>query len=257
MGFSMGKVDIYTFDIRRWPTEKGNTMIKKVKQDLLINDIYLNQADTVRHIVGRALLIHGLYTSKGISKFSLFKAIDGKPELYEEMKLHFNISHSGDWVVCAIGDDPLGIDIEEIKKVDLDFAVSILNHDELSYIYKFDIEQKDSRFYEIWTFKESVSKCLGRGLLMSLKSIPFDIEHKGCTEIDGIKFYNKRFCYDNNYYMSLIQRRAITEVNIIKSEYWDIVISVKALNNLNVGNISITNNQKQKQETRYEKSRGK
>ncbi|MDF2858604.1 MAG: hypothetical protein K0Q87_4455 [Neobacillus sp.] len=32
---------------------------------------------------------------------------------------YFNISHSGDWVVGTIGTVPLGIDIEEMVRLDL------------------------------------------------------------------------------------------------------------------------------------------
>jgi 4'-phosphopantetheinyl transferase len=28
-------------------------------------------------------------------------------------RLYFNVSHSGDWIVCAIDDEPVGIDIEK------------------------------------------------------------------------------------------------------------------------------------------------
>ncbi|WP_322020474.1 4'-phosphopantetheinyl transferase family protein [Clostridium butyricum] len=39
----------------------------------------------------------------------------GKPYLDNTLNFHFNISHSGDYVVCAIDKNIIGIDIEEKK----------------------------------------------------------------------------------------------------------------------------------------------
>jgi 4'-phosphopantetheinyl transferase len=36
----------------------------------------------------------------------------GKPML-ENQEIHFNISHSGGYVVCAVSDSPIGVDIEQ------------------------------------------------------------------------------------------------------------------------------------------------
>lgn len=47
---------------------------------------------------------------------------NGKPVVRHIPSFHFNLSHSGDWVVCAIDDAPVGIDIEEIKPIDLAIA---------------------------------------------------------------------------------------------------------------------------------------
>ncbi|MCL0028295.1 hypothetical protein M1M88_01070 [Peptococcaceae bacterium] len=40
----------------------------------------------------------------------------GKPFLKNTNDLYFNVSHSGEWVVCAIHHHPIGIDIEQVKK---------------------------------------------------------------------------------------------------------------------------------------------
>lgn len=47
---------------------------------------------------------------------------NGKPVVRQLPSFHFNLSHSGDWVVCAVDDAPVGIDIEEIKPIDLAIA---------------------------------------------------------------------------------------------------------------------------------------
>ena len=40
----------------------------------------------------------------------------GKPVLKDCTNLFFNISHSGDYAVCAVSKQPVGIDIERIRR---------------------------------------------------------------------------------------------------------------------------------------------
>jgi len=48
----------------------------------------------------------------------------GKPSLIHTPSIYFNISHSGDWVVCAINDYEVGIDVEKTENIDFDIAKS-------------------------------------------------------------------------------------------------------------------------------------
>nr|WP_084787523.1 hypothetical protein [Anaerobacillus alkalidiazotrophicus] len=50
---------------------------------------------------------------------------------------HFNVSHSGNWVVCATDNQPIGIDIEEIKPIDFQIVYSFFSETEIR-----DIEEK-------------------------------------------------------------------------------------------------------------------
>ena len=40
----------------------------------------------------------------------------GKPYLSEHPDFYFNISHSGEYVLCAIDNNPIGVDIEEVVR---------------------------------------------------------------------------------------------------------------------------------------------
>ena len=91
----------------------------------------------------------------------------GKPYLVDNPNIYFNISHSGNYIVCAISDKPVGIDIEIIKPANLKIAKRFFTTDEYEYVME---NQHDYRFYEIWTKKESITKMLGRGLHMPLSS---------------------------------------------------------------------------------------
>lgn len=91
----------------------------------------------------------------------------GKPFLVNKAHIHFNISHAGHHIACAVSGQPVGIDIELIKPVDIKIAERFFTPDETTYINDGELEQ---RFYEVWTKKESHIKWEGKGLYKPLTS---------------------------------------------------------------------------------------
>ena len=82
-----------------------------------------------------------------------------------------NLSHSGDYVVLAVGGTPVGIDVEH--KNDKDFKVTkrMFTETEQSYILNgADIESSQQRFRDIWTINEAFLKCLGIGISVPLNT---------------------------------------------------------------------------------------
>ncbi len=113
----------------------------------------------------------------------------GKPYVFNSMGVHFNVSHSGEYVACIVSDRPCGIDIEKIDEVDLSIAQRFFAKNEHRYIVDCPKEQRMDRFYEIWTAKEAYVKLLGRGLGIGLDSFEvinrdgrYMIELEGETE---------------------------------------------------------------------------
>lgn len=90
------------------------------------------------------------------------------------LDVEFNISHSGNMVVCAVDDRPVGIDIEQIRPIDLGIAKRLFTEDELLYLFGHVPDEEDfactsnhemlMRFFEIWTAKEAYGKCSGTGV---------------------------------------------------------------------------------------------
>jgi len=81
-------------------------------------------------------------------------------------ELFVSISHSGVWIVAAISDAPIGIDIETFSK-QRDF-IAIANHvfsaAEISFLESCNSKALKKNFYLHWTLKESVAKQYGAGL---------------------------------------------------------------------------------------------
>lgn len=129
----------------------------------------------------------------------------GKPFLKEVENLHFNVSHSGEWVVCAINHLPIGIDIELIQPIDMNIAKRFFSLDEYYELMRYDDAQRLSYFYDLWTLKESYIKAEGKGLSIPLDSfsimINSDIKLK--TDINSSDYYFKRYDIDKKYKMAV------------------------------------------------------
>lgn len=90
----------------------------------------------------------------------------GKPFLIGAPHIHFNISHAGYYIACAVANEPVGIDIELIQPIERKIAERFFTSDEVEYI----MTDHERRFYEVWTKKESRIKWEGKGLHKPLKS---------------------------------------------------------------------------------------
>ena len=97
----------------------------------------------------------------------------GKPYA-KDLAVEFNISHSGDMVVCAVDDKTIGIDVEQIRPIDLAVAKRICTDEELLYLFGRAPTEQDfayttdtetlTRFFELWTSKEAYGKRMGIGV---------------------------------------------------------------------------------------------
>ena len=130
-------------------------------------------------------------SNTGLSNKQLqfFSDAYGKPFLTNNPFMHFNISHAGHYIACAVSDKPVGIDIELIRTVDMAIVERFFTPDEKAYVISDELERC---FCEIWTKKESRTKFDGVGLHKPLPS--FDvlenkehlIYHKIFESIDAI-----------------------------------------------------------------------
>ena len=96
-------------------------------------------------------------------------------ETNEKINIDFNISHSNEWVVCAIAlIGKIGIDIEEIVPIDINIAKEFLSNEEWKYLSIYQGE-KVKLFYKFWTLKESLLKAVGIGINDLIREINFGV----------------------------------------------------------------------------------
>lgn len=95
----------------------------------------------------------------------------GKPYFANVPELKFNLSHSGERVMCIAAGEDCGCDVEEIKDYKPEISERFFSKEENKYLRALpdDTARKDA-FYRLWTLKESYIKANGAGLRMPLDS---------------------------------------------------------------------------------------
>ena len=88
---------------------------------------------------------------------------NGKPYLKNFSNVHFNISHSGEYAVCAVSDVPIGVDIQKIyKRYTPKLSARVCSDEEITKIEH--SRQSAVEFTRLWTQKEAVVKMYGSGI---------------------------------------------------------------------------------------------
>lgn len=134
------------------PKKLERILCQRVKQN----------ADNI--LVGAALTSHLLFKMFHIplSKQHIVYGPYGKPYLRDYPNVHFNISHSGIYVACAVADRPVGIDIQMISEYRPDVADRVCSKAELAEIAVSD--NPAAEFTKLWTRKEAYAKWAGEGI---------------------------------------------------------------------------------------------
>lgn len=126
---------------------------------------------------------------------------EGKPYV-KNCNLYFNLSHSDEFLVLAVGKAPLGIDIQKIGAIREKVAACYFTEAEKQLVK----EQGATAFFEIWTQKESYVKYTGEGIkgLRNLTTFP-----------ETVGFYTKTIL---NYQLSVCAEPKFLPKQI---ELWD------------------------------------
>ncbi len=127
-------------------------------------------------------LILSRYARVAPAQWRFTTGVCGKPELVDApIRLAFNVSDSGDWLVCAItAGAAVGVDLEETSasRDVLRLARRFYCASEVVDISACDSAVQQSRFYEYWTLKEASIKARGGALPAELPNTCFQL-HRG------------------------------------------------------------------------------
>lgn len=129
--------------------------------------------------LGGSLLLIDVLLEYGIAAPSFGYGENGKPYLPDFPRLHFNISHAGEYAICAVSDNPVGCDIEKMRPYRQQLAERVLSAEELSqFAAEKDKSSRDTLFFRFWTLKESFLKAFGCGITVQLPSVSFNLTGK-------------------------------------------------------------------------------
>jgi len=127
-----------------------------------------------------------------IPEFEIVKTSSGKPLVVdgdgEPLPIHISVTHTGDWWICAVGEHPVGIDVElkdrSVKPALMGRICSEEEHRWLEeQIATVGVEEKEEWLRQtllwLWVRKEAYVKYLGTGIGEGLKTfsvVEFDGE---------------------------------------------------------------------------------
>jgi 4'-phosphopantetheinyl transferase len=154
--------------------ESARNMLSREELDRAASFYF--EKDRLRFVLSRGmlreLLGHHLQQAPDALIFS-FNTF-GKPMLIpsaEGKSIQFNLSHSADLISVILSNDPVGIDIEQIRP-DMDTDPLVRNYfstEEAAAYFSVPPERRNLLFFRIWTRKEAFIKATGQGLMMPLK----------------------------------------------------------------------------------------
>ena len=156
---------------------------------------FLNRKDAERYIACRHSVRRILsgFVQRASASIQFTNSGNKKPAVDG---IEFNISHSGNLILVAVGQTAVGIDIELVMP---DFDFSLLLDSSFSARERLHIGSKLS-FYEFWTRKEAVLKASGEGLTDGMNEFE-------CLDNlvlrKGLSYELKTFRTDEQYIFSL------------------------------------------------------
>lgn len=138
---------------------------------------YRQSVDVHRSILGEILTRIAICNRLGASNNEIVFSRNeyNKPLLTVPSGYFFNVSHSGDWVVCAFADHLVGIDVECMKPIEVSLAEHFFSQGESEKLNSMSGIEQLKGFYQLWTLKESYVKAVGKGLSMPLDTFHADI----------------------------------------------------------------------------------
>jgi len=166
-------VSVYAVNISALPDPKAFAgvsdnlaLLQKITSSRRKRVLEYLRADDRKRCLGAGLLIAEILPLYGENPERITLGPMGKPE---SRKVQFNLSHAGDWALCAVGKKAVGCDIERIDKEPDGVAQHFFHPDEAAYLQSFQGEERNEMFFRIWTWKESYLKMTGEGMRVSLQ----------------------------------------------------------------------------------------
>jgi len=167
--------------------------------------------DALRTLYGELIVRHVLCKQFSLKNetIEILRSNEGKPYIKDNL-IYFNISHAGDFVVCAFSKREIGIDIEQIKEINLEIAKRFFCQCEYENLLTQRTADQLDYFYSLWTLKESYIKWLGTGLSTPLDSFCFKIMG---DDISCLDYNRKRTPFFKQYFIDGYKLSVCSMVN--------------------------------------------
>ena len=151
----------------------------------------------------------------------------GKPFLPDAPQHHFNISHSGRYVVLSVSNEPVGVDIELLQRGRRKIASKFFTLEE-----NIQIDQSydpDRTFTRLWTLKEAFLKCIGTGIGRNLRKTSINLNGGDIRVEQNI---NNNPYYFKEYNVEGYQLSVCSEDNDFEEKLTDVTERILGANTL-------------------------
>ncbi len=221
----MNSVKVYVADTKPLEnTELFNSLysLVSVQRQEKINRIAFNKDK--RLSLGAELLLKKALSDIGISDYEFSYGENGKPFIKCKENIFFNLSHSGERVMCAVSSKEVGCDVEKVKSVNLKIAKRFFFAEEYEAIraQKTPEEQKDM-FFRLWTLKESFMKVTGLGMQLPLDSFCVALNDNGVSltqSFSNENYYLKEYFLEKDYKYSVCSLISNVEEPVL-IDFWN------------------------------------
>jgi 4'-phosphopantetheinyl transferase len=173
-----------TVDLWRIPLDRNPLSIDTLSHDEQIRaDRYKIPTARSRFIATRSALrlILAGYTGQSPTSLIFHDNDFGKPSLGDS-PIHFNLSHSADLALLVIANVPIGVDLEQIRPIDLKaIAPTVFTRPEREYLDTLTGKDQIEAFFRLWTLKEAWMKARGEG---------FRLAHRFSIDLTGPRLFH-------------------------------------------------------------------
>lgn len=189
--------------------------------------------DAERTLIGAVMARYALCKRLKIKNSDLVFDLNKykKPIVIKPNEIHFNISHSGSWVVCVVDDNKIGVDVEIVRPINFIIAKKFFSQKEYTYLLNQNEKMKLKYFYRLWTLKESYIKAEGKGMSIPLNSFTIN-ETNNCIQV-----YDDGKLQDYVFHQSFLDSNTsfaicASDVSEINSFYFSIEQFVKEVSSI-------------------------
>lgn len=198
------QIKIYTADVGELDdTELFRCIYSRVSSDRKAKtDRMVFNKDKKLSLGAGALLEYAL-ASHGVTDLTFTTEHNKKPKLANDHGIKFNISHSGTKVICAVSDNDIGCDVEQITDINMEIAKRFFFAEEYEALMKCpDRAERNDLFFRYWTIKESFMKATGLGFRLALDDFCILLDKDNISvrhTVDSRKYFFREFFLNDGY----------------------------------------------------------
>lgn len=187
------------FSVVHWDIDNAMMLLSTEEKERSLK--FFQKIDQQRYAYAHALLRLMAHKYTGIlpNQLQFRLGVNHKPYLTTD-GLFFNISHAGNMVMICFGNKEVGIDVENIKPLQIEFITSRYFSECEQQIIK-NASNPLFDFYRLWTRKEAFLKANGMGISTELQTIEVCSE-KQRLELEKafpeINYFDKYYIYSGS-----------------------------------------------------------